>query len=313
MLRLRACGARASRGADCRAQHREDRRCGGLGLRLHGPGDRRRDGRHGSRLGASGLQRQYRGSTAAASHDYNWHDAIHDAHAGNLCGSDRRRPATTTAMDRDGEPRGRRRRGRQPDRRSARGRASSVAGTWTGHGPRRATRSASSSLAPTDNNGANPRPDLAAHVINNSWGCPALEGCTDPNVLRGDRRERPRGRDRRVVSAGNSGRRARPFPVPPTFYDAAFSVGSTNNTDIIASFSCRGPITATARTVKPDIAAPGVNARVARPRTFHDPPSPEPRLRSAPDGRHRPPLLAAPHFIGNVARRPTWLKRPHRR
>ena len=39
-------------------------------------------------------------------------------------------------------------------------------------------------LAPTD--AARPRtrgPDLGADVINNSWACPASEGCTDPNIL----------------------------------------------------------------------------------------------------------------------------------
>ena len=38
-------------------------------------------------------------------------------------------------------------------------------------------------IAPTDLNNQNPRPDLAPDVINNSWGCPPSEGCTDPNVL----------------------------------------------------------------------------------------------------------------------------------
>ena len=42
----------------------------------------------------------------------------------------------------------------------------------------------------------------APDVINNSWGCPASEGCTDPNVLRDGRRERAR--------RGNRGRRSRP-------------------------------------------------------------------------------------------------------
>jgi serine protease AprX len=38
-------------------------------------------------------------------------------------------------------------------------------------------------IAPTRVNGTEPRPDLAPDVINNSWGCPPSEGCTDPNVL----------------------------------------------------------------------------------------------------------------------------------
>ena len=40
-------------------------------------------------------------------------------------------------------------------------------------------------VAPTDLNGENPRPDLAPHVINNSWECPLIEGCdSDAIALR---------------------------------------------------------------------------------------------------------------------------------
>ena len=39
-------------------------------------------------------------------------------------------------------------------------------------------------IAPTDLNGSNPDPAKAPHVINNSWGCPASEGCdTSANEL----------------------------------------------------------------------------------------------------------------------------------
>ncbi len=36
---------------------------------------------------------------------------------------------------------------------------------------------------PTDLTGSNPDTTKAPHVINNSWGCPPSEGCTDPNVM----------------------------------------------------------------------------------------------------------------------------------
>jgi serine protease AprX len=36
-------------------------------------------------------------------------------------------------------------------------------------------------LAPTNLEGESPNPDLAPHVINNSWSCPEMEGCTPEN------------------------------------------------------------------------------------------------------------------------------------
>ena len=38
-------------------------------------------------------------------------------------------------------------------------------------------------IAPTKVDGSAPDPSKAPDVINNSWGCPPSEGCTDPNVL----------------------------------------------------------------------------------------------------------------------------------
>ncbi|HEV8117122.1 MAG TPA: S8 family serine peptidase, partial [Thermoanaerobaculia bacterium] len=121
-------------------------------------------------------------------------------------------------------------------------------------------------MAPTDHNGANPRPDLAAHVINNSWGCPTSEGCTDPNVLKAIVENVRAAGIVVVVSAGNSGPACSTITDPPAFYDAVFSVGATSTTDVIASFSSRGPVTQDGSgRLKPDISAPGVNTRVARP------------------------------------------------
>jgi hypothetical protein len=60
-------------------------------------------------------------------------------------------------------------------------------------------------LAPTDHTGANPRPDLAPDVINNSWGCLLREGCTDPNILRAVVENTAAAGIFVVVSSGNSG------------------------------------------------------------------------------------------------------------
>ena len=60
-------------------------------------------------------------------------------------------------------------------------------------------------LAPTDLAGNNPDPLRAPHVINNSWGCPASEGCTTPNILQTVVENVRNAGILVVVSAGNSG------------------------------------------------------------------------------------------------------------
>src|SRR5690606_33329748 len=91
--------------------------------------------------------------------------------------------------------------------------------------------------------GANPNPAMAPHVINNSWGCPPAEGCSDPNVLK-TVVENTRAAGIIVVSsAGNAGSGCSSVADPPAIYDAGFAVGATSSSDAIASFSSRGPVT----------------------------------------------------------------------
>ncbi len=51
-------------------------------------------------------------------------------------------------------------------------------------------------IAPTNLANQNPDPTKAPHVINNSWGCPPSEGCTDPECPAHRGREHARGRHR---------------------------------------------------------------------------------------------------------------------
>lgn len=116
-------------------------------------------------------------------------------------------------------------------------------------------------LAPTDVNGNNPDPLRAPHVINNSWGCPPSEGCTDVNVLR-DAVEAVKAAGILVVaSAGNSGSGCSTIVDPPAIYAASFVVGASSGNSM-ASFSSRGPVTAAgANPQKPDVVAPGSGVR----------------------------------------------------
>lgn len=98
---------------------------------------------------------------------------------------------------------------------------------------------------------------LAPHVVNNSWACPDLEGCLPGTLRRAVEALRAAG-IMMVTSAGNEGPACGTLTTPPANYDAAFSVGATNDDQIVESFSSRGPASGL---VKPDVAAPGSYVR----------------------------------------------------
>jgi subtilisin family serine protease len=101
----------------------------------------------------------------------------------------------------------------------------------------------------------------AAHVTNNSWGCPRIEGCFPETLRRGVEALRAAG-IMMVVSAGNEGPACGTATSPPANYDAAFSVGATTNAGNVVGFSSRGPVDGL---MKPDIAAPGELVRSSVP------------------------------------------------
>ncbi len=120
-------------------------------------------------------------------------------------------------------------------------------------------------MAPTQLNGSNPDPLRAPHVVNNSWGCPASEGCTTPDILRTVVENVRNAGILMVVSSGNSGSSCSTILDPPGFYEASFSVGAIGTTSM-ASFSSRGPVTQDGSgRLKPDIVAPGVSTRSSVP------------------------------------------------
>lgn len=126
-------------------------------------------------------------------------------------------------------------------------------------------------LAPTDINNQNADPAKAPHVINNSWGCPPSEGCTDAttNLVLLNALEAVNAAGILVVaSAGNAGSACSTVNDPPAMYAASFSIGATNPStpDTLAAFSSRGPVTIDgSNRPKPDVSAPGVSVRSSTP------------------------------------------------
>jgi subtilisin family serine protease len=122
-------------------------------------------------------------------------------------------------------------------------------------------------LAPTNSFNEHPRPDLAPHVIINSWSCPELEGCTPDNfaLLQAAVKNLRASGVVVVVSAGNSGRQGcASISTPAAIFPESFTVGAINRNDTIADFSSRGSVTYNGVTfIKPNVAAPGVGVRSA--------------------------------------------------
>jgi subtilisin family serine protease len=235
------------------------------------------------------LLTQYRGwNGVTANHDYAWHDAIHTG--GGSCGVDSASPCddhghgTHTMGTMVGDDDGSNQIGMAPGAR------------WIGcrnmdHGygtPASYTECFQWFMAPTDSAGQSPDPAMAPHVINNSWTCPASEGCVDVDILRTVVENVRAAGILVVASAGNDGSACSTIATPPAIYDASFSVAATNINDFIAGFSSRGPVTSDgSQRLKPDISAPGVSIRSSR--------------RGAAYGYASGTSMAGPHVAGLAA------------
>lgn len=128
-------------------------------------------------------------------------------------------------------------------------------------------------------------PARGANVLNNSWGCPPIEGCDAPSLRPAVDALRAAGIFV-VASAGNDGPSCSTLREPIAIYDSAFTVAAVDDQAALASFSSRGPVPE-GGPVKPDIAAPGVNV-----------------LSGTPDGgytRNSGTSMAGPHLVGVVA------------
>lgn len=143
-------------------------------------------------------------------------------------------------------------------------------------------------LAPTDSSGQDPDPAQAPDVVNNSWGCPPSEGCTDVEVLRMPVENLRAAGVVFVSSAGNSGSSYSTVSTPSAIYDASLSVGATTLSDDIVGFSSRGPVTVDGSgRLKPDVSAPGSSICSTEPGDDY--------------GFSSGTSMAAPHVAGLVA------------
>ncbi|MGH2524369.1 MAG: S8 family serine peptidase, partial [Anaerolineales bacterium] len=130
-------------------------------------------------------------------------------------------------------------------------------------------------------------PARAAHVLNNSWGCPPWEGC-DASAL-GPAVHALRAAGIFVSAAtGNEGPLCSTVSDPIAIYDEVFSVGAVDEFGNLAFFSSRGPVTVDgSNRIKPDIVAPGMGVLSSLPGSTY--------------GTNSGSSMAGPHVAGVVA------------
>lgn len=240
------------------------------------------------------LVKQYRGSeTSEVNHNYNWHDAIHSNAGRNSCGSnvlapcDDNQHGTHTVGTIVGHDGANNQIGMAPDAKWIACR-NMDAGNGT---PATYIECFEFFLAPYPL-GGNAMLDgdvtKAPHVINNSWGCPASEGCEGSEFIPVLQALETAG-IMVVVSAGNDGSGCRTLGNPAHVSANVLSVGALNHSSgTIASFSSRGPSRLDGG-VGPGVAAPGVNIRSAVPGNSY--------AQFGWSGTS----MAGPHVVGQVA------------
>jgi subtilisin family serine protease len=242
------------------------------------------------------LINQYRGwnaSAQTADHNYNWHDAIHvGSSSGNPCGYDTLTPCddkghgTHTMGTGVGDDGAVNQIGVAPGAKwiSCRNMDSGL-----GH-PSTYIECLEFLTTPTDLSGNNPRPDLHADVISNSYSCPVSEGCTDITVLNKAVEAVRKAGIFMSVSVGNecASGTSNTQIAPPAVEPDVFTVGAVNDKNLIAGFSSRGPFNYQGTVYqKPDLVAPGVGIVSAYPTNSY----------SSLSGTS----MAAPHVAGAVA------------
>ena len=105
-----------------------------------------------------------------------------------------------------------------------------------------------------------------AMIVNNSWGCPQVEGC-DAGIFQSAVDAMETAGIFMAVAAGNTGQYGcSTVTDPPAIYQDVFTAGSINQAGNISDFSSLGPVAVDGSgRVKPDILAPGENIVSAFP------------------------------------------------
>lgn len=211
------------------------------------------------------IKAKYRGwQGSSADHNRNWHDAIHVG--GSSCGANAAAPCddhghgTHTVGSIVGDDGGTNRIGVAPDARWI-GCRNMNSGDGT---PATYIECTQWFIAPTDSSGANPDPDAAPDIVNNSWGCIPSEGCTTGQEIRAAVENIVDAGILFVVAAGNDGGSCGTIADAPAMYDISFTVGGVNSSGTMYGSSSRGPVAGLAMN-KPDLIAPAVQVRSAVP------------------------------------------------
>lgn len=217
----------------------------------------------GIRWTHTAIRPNYRGWNGTSSdHNFNWHDAIHSG--GGLCGANTVQPC-------DDNGHGSHTLGTMVGDDGAGNQVGVAPGAkWIGcrnmdqgNGtPATYSECFQFMIAPTDLSGNNANPSLRPHIVNNSWGCPASEGCTTRAELETIVNNTQAAGIFVQSSAGNSGPGCSTVSEALAIYDASFAAGAIDINNNLTSFSSRGPSTYyTPNLSKPNISAPGANVR----------------------------------------------------
>lgn len=228
------------------------------------------------------LKNQYRGWDGnKANHDYNWHDAVE----GSPTPIDPFGHGTFTVGEMVGDDGHGNQIGVAPKSQWIACRNMDASGTGS---PGSYTECFEFLIAPYPIKGGKGNPDLSPDSINNSWICPPSEGCSADTLKAVVKAVRAAGIFP-SMAAGNSGSGCSSIDTPPATYGASVTVGATDSSNGIASFSSRGPaVDGNTNRVKPDLSAPGDNIRGAVPGNGYQ---------SGWSGTS----MAAPHVAGGVA------------
>jgi subtilisin family serine protease len=244
------------------------------------------------------LKASYRGwDGGKADHTYAWHDAIHksmDPEVENSCGYDLKVPCddnghgTHTLGTVVGDDGGANKIGVAPGAKWI-GCRNMDAGVGAPHTYLECFEFFLAPYPQGGNAATDGRPELAPHVVNNSWGCDESENCDGSEFLTVLKSLEAAG-IMIVASAGNNGPSCSSIDSAPAHHtDETLAVGAHDHrTDKIASFSSRGPSIFDNGT-GPDVTAPGVDVRSAVPGGSY--------AGSGWSGTS----MAGPHVVGQVA------------